>query len=109
VITPDALEFVQGDPRKIRWTSDAGTERFGWFCKDCGSRIANGRPAGRPVLTLRSGTLDDTSWVNPVVDCWTKSAQPWVEFSRDRLSSEYEPTDFGSYLEAFRAQENFPE
>jgi hypothetical protein len=108
VITPDSFEFVQGDPRRISWKSDAGTERFGWFCVDCGSRIAHGQEV-LPVLTLRSGSLDDTSWVNPVGDIWTKSAQPWVEFSRDRLSSEAQPTDFGPYLEAFRVQGNFSE
>jgi hypothetical protein len=95
------------DPIEISWTSDAGNERLGWFCRDCGGRIANGQAAGLPVLTLRSGTLDDKSWVNPVADFWTKSAQPWVEFSSGRPSFEYEPTDFQPLLEAFHAQGHF--
>jgi hypothetical protein len=109
VITPDTFEFVQGDPMEISWTSDAGNERLGWFCRDCGGRIANGQAAGLPVLTLRSGTLDDTSWVNPVADFWTKSAQPWVELPTSRPSFESEPADFQPLLDAFRTQGNFSE
>ena len=104
----DTFEFVQGVPRKITWKSDAGTDRFGWFCGDCGSRIAHGQEV-KPVLTVRSGTLDDKSWVSPVGDIWTKSAQPWVELSGNRLRSEYQPADFGPYLEAFPAQGVFPD
>jgi hypothetical protein len=109
VINPNAFEFIHGDPGEISWTSDAGNKRVGWFCRDCGTRIAHGLPRGQPVLTLRSGTLDDRSWVNPVADFWTTSAQPWVEFSGDRPSYESEPTDFQPLQDAFRAQGHFSE
>ena len=107
VLIPNAVKFVHGNPREIRWTSDAGNERFGRFCADCGTRIVHGLPAGQPVLTLRSGTLDDRSWINPVADFWTASAQPWIDFSGLRPSFEYEPTDFQPLHEAFLAQGNF--
>ena len=109
----DTFEFVLGDPGKLSWTSDAGSKRFGWFCGACHGRIAHGwQEASPPILNVRSGTLDDTSWVKPVVDMWTASAQPWVEFSDDRLRIEHQPAemnDFLPYFEAFRAQGNFPE
>lgn len=103
-----AFEFVRGTPRKTGWTSDAGTQRFGWFCNDCGGRIVHGQEV-IPVVTVRSGTLDDTSWVIPVGDIWTKSAQPWVDFPPTRLSCERHPADFGPYIEAFRALGIFSE
>ncbi len=40
------------------------------------------------VLSLRAGTLDDTSWVQPVGDTFTRSAQPWVQFVEGGLRSE---------------------
>ena len=64
------------------------------------------------MLTVRTGTLDDTSWVSPVIDVWIKSAQPWVEFSDDRRSFEHQPVDIDDIVlcvEAFRAQGNFPD
>jgi len=104
VVSPDGFVFVQGNPKEISWTSDAGTQRLGWFCQDCGCRIAHGQATGIPVITLRTGSLDDKSWINPVADFWTKSAQPWVKFPGDRPSYEQEPLDFEPLSEAFRAQ-----
>lgn len=102
VVARESFELVRGDPSRTNWKSDAGTERFGWFCGDCGGRILHGQEVP-PVVTVRSGTLDDTSWVTPVGDLWIRSAQPWVELSKKRLNCERQPTDFGPYLEAFRA------
>jgi hypothetical protein len=49
---------------------------------ECGTWVCNGAkpgtaPAGT-VFALRSGALDDTSWLRPTIHFWTRSAQPWV-------------------------------
>ena len=107
------LEIIRGEPAKLTWRSDASAERFGWLCGDCHGRIAHGwEEASPPILNVRSGTLDDSSWVSPVVDIWAASAQPWVTFSADRFRVEQQPTELTAYqpfFEAFRAQGNFPE
>jgi hypothetical protein len=94
--------FVAGEPRAIEWTSDAGNGRFGWFCASCGSRIAHGARPSNGILSLRTGTLDDRSWVAPVGDIWTQSAQPWVTLSSERLRFEKQPGDYTALIEAFR-------
>lgn len=100
-----SFAFTKGQPKTVEWTSDAGNLRYGWFCADCGTRIAHGqRPGG--VLSLRGGTLDDTSWIEPVGDIWTRSAQPWVVFG-DRLKIEQQPTDYAPFVERFRRQGRF--
>ncbi|MCC6847003.1 MAG: GFA family protein [Deltaproteobacteria bacterium] len=101
------FRFVAGTPRTIEWASDAGTTRFGWFCGDCGSRIAHGQRPSNGVLSVRGGTLDDTSWLEPVADIWTRSAQPWVALAPDRLRCERQPADYGPFLDAFRKQGRF--
>ncbi|MEW6271810.1 MAG: GFA family protein [Thermodesulfobacteriota bacterium] len=98
--------FTAGEPRTFEWTSDAGNRRLGWFCGACGSRIAHGQIPSSGVLSVRSGTLDDTSWVEPVGDIWTRSAQPWA-LSGDRLRSEQQPTDYAPFVERFRRQGRF--
>jgi hypothetical protein len=100
-----AFEFVKGTPKKIEWFSDAGNKRFGWFCGRCGSRIAHGQVPSVGFLSLRAGTLDDASWVEPVGDIWTKSAQSWVRFGA--LSAEGQPTDYAPFVERYRAQGRF--
>ena len=104
-----AFRFTLGEPRSFEWTSDAGNLRFGWFCDTCGSRIANGQVGAAGILSVRSGTLDDTRWVEPVGDIWTRSARPWALMPGDRLRAEQQPTDYGPYLERFRAQGHFPD
>lgn len=104
-IPESAFAFTKGAPKTVEWISDAGNRRFGWFCGDCGSRIAHGQIPSTGVLSLRAGTFDDTSWIEPVGDIWTKSAQGWFKF--EGLTAERQPTDYGPFIERFRAQGRF--
>lgn len=106
-ILEQGFSFVAGTPQKVEWTSDAGNRRFGWFCGACGSRIAHGQTPSIGVLSLRGGTLDDTSWVEPVGDIWTRSAQPWVTLPPGRLTTEQQPADYAPFVAAFQAQGRF--
>mgnify|MGYP000312410672 CR=1 FL=1 len=101
-----ALAFTRGTPKRVEWKADSGNLRFGLFCGECGSRIANGQTPTNGVLSLRAGTLDDTTWVEPVGDIWTKSAQRWVRFIGD-LSTEGQPKDYTPFMERYRAQGRF--
>jgi len=98
--------FTAGEPRAFEWASDAGNQRFGWLCGACGSRIAHGQSPSSGVLSVRSGTLDDTSWVEPVGDIWTRSALPWA-LTGDRIRTEQQPTDYAPFVERFRSQGRF--
>lgn len=100
-----ALVFTKGVPKRLNWKADSGNERFGLFCEACGSRIANGQTPSNGLLSLRAGTFDDTSWVEPAGDIWTKSAQGWVVFRG--LTAQEQPTDYAPFVEAYRAQGRF--
>jgi hypothetical protein len=102
-----AFAFTAGEPKIVEWTSDAGTTRFGWYCGDCGSRIAHGQRPTNGVLSVRSGTFDDTSWVEPVGDIWVRSKQPWIVIPPERIAHEQQPTDYAPFVEKFRAQGRF--
>lgn len=101
------LVFVAGEPARIEWTSDAGSRRVGLYCGGCGSRIANGMSPSSGVLSLRGGTLDDTSWIEPVGDIWLRSKQPWLQIPEGRLKADRQPTDYAPFMAAFRAQGRF--
>ncbi len=106
-IFEDAFSLEGVPPGIVEWVSDAGTQRFGWYCESCGSRIAHGQTPSIGVLSLRGGTLDDTSWVVPGGDIWTSSAQPWLEFPEGRITTERQPTDYSPFIEAFAALDLF--
>ena len=112
MIARDTFAFTKGEPAVTEWTATTGRTRFGWFCGSCGIRIAHGTHAApeetaSKVLSVRAGTLDDASWVRPVADGWTRSAQPWVKASDDRRQFEKQPDDYPGMAAAFAAQKNF--
>ncbi|MFO1199888.1 MAG: GFA family protein [Burkholderiaceae bacterium] len=56
------------------------------FCPKCGSRINNQwftEQGDIPFVSLRPGTLDDTSWVRPDFHIWAQHRQPWIRFSAE--------------------------
>ncbi len=58
--------------------SETGKGMHRRFCPECGSPIVTDAD-GYPNLTfVKVGTLDDTSWVEPTMQFWCESAQPWV-------------------------------
>ena len=103
-VMESAVRFTAGVPSRVEWTADSGARRFGCFCGACGTRIANGAVPSNGVLSLRTGTLDDTSWVRPVGDTFTSSAQPWVSFVEGGLRYERAPPDWSPFVAAFAAQ-----
>lgn len=104
IVPESAFAFMKGASQKTEWTSDAGNRRFGWFCGDCGCRIAHGQTPSIGVLSLRAGTFDDTSWIRPSGHIWVKSAQPWVKFEPDDILVDGQPSDYAPFVERFRAQ-----
>lgn len=38
----------------------------------------------RNILSMKAGSLDDASWLQPTCHLWTKRKQPWVRVSEDQ-------------------------
>ncbi|HYZ21682.1 MAG TPA: GFA family protein, partial [Rhodopila sp.] len=62
--------------------AESGRVKQRRICPDCGVG-----PFGEPwqgwgypglIRVVRGGTLDDTTWLQPTIHFWTRSAQPWV-------------------------------
>ena len=107
IIMEQSFSITKGAPKSIEWTADSGTGRFGLFCGDCGTRIVHGQTPSNGALSLRGGSLDDTSWFKPVGHIWTRSAQKWIHYEPDDLTCDVQPKDYGPWFAAFAAQENF--
>jgi hypothetical protein len=71
----DPAHFIrQGHGRKFRC----------YFCPECGTRIYHqwfSDSGDFPFLSIKPGTLDDTSWIAPGCHVWAQHAQPWIRFS----------------------------
>lgn len=57
---------------------DHGQENERRFCPNCGSPVLTTTPVMPDLVFIKAGTLDDTSWLEPQMEIWTSSAQPWV-------------------------------
>lgn len=54
---------------------DSGRRKTCAFCPECGTRIYHQTVNG---MSLKAGTLDDTSWLRPDAHYWTMRKHPWV-------------------------------
>jgi hypothetical protein len=54
---------------------DGATERS--FCSACGSPVFSISALAPDIALIKAGSLDDGSWLEPAVEFWTSSAQPW--------------------------------
>jgi hypothetical protein len=73
---PLATLEVEGSTLASFTTNDGKTERS--FCSACGSPIFSAAAAAPQLAFIKAGSLDDASWIQPAVEAWTSSAQPWA-------------------------------
>ena len=100
------FQIVAGEPKLWQVTAESGRQKTCAFCADCGSRIYHAFSGDPDVLSLKAGSLDDTSWLRPVGHIWTRSAQPWVTFEgvAPELVCAKEPETFDAFLAAAKEQ-----
>lgn len=76
---PRAALTVEGDTLASFTTTGEqhGTDTQRQFCSACGSPIVSFAEAMPEAAFIKAGTLDDASWLEPALEVWTRSAQPW--------------------------------
>lgn len=80
VIAPDAFRLESGTLKKFVAAADSGRQKTCAFCPQCGVRIYN---ATRALMSVKAGTLDDTSWLRPDAHYWARRHQSWLALPRD--------------------------
>ena len=81
-IERDGIEFTGAEPCIFRTRGGSGRVKLCAFCGECGTRLYHDgggtRSEGSSTLSMKAGTLDDTSVISPTCHLWTKRAQPWM-------------------------------
>lgn len=96
-----AFAVTVGEPASFKRVMPSGREGAVRFCATCATRVfADSSP---DVVTIRPGTLDDTSWIKPSAQNWTSSALEWACLD-DVLSFEGNPPTYDDVAKAWRAQ-----
>lgn len=100
----EAVIILQGQLKEWSRVSESGRQVKCSFCGDCGTRLFH-FPARNPnIINVKPGTLDDTRWLQPVGNLWTRSAQKWVILSDQMLNYEAQPQDYSELFERFYDQ-----
>ena len=75
----DALK-VEGDTIATYATTgeDHGQPTERSFCSACGAPVFSIAAVMPDMAFVKAGSLDDASWLEPNVEVWTSSAQPWA-------------------------------
>ena len=75
---------VHGTLRTFQDRGGSGSAVYRKFCPECGSPILSEVEARPEIAFIRAGTLDDTSWIEPNIEIFCDSAQPWVTLGGER-------------------------
>jgi len=75
-VRSEAFRLLAGELRTFTVSCDSGRTKRCAFCPACGTRIHH--QVFDAALSVKAGTLDDTSWLAPDSHYWTRSRQPWV-------------------------------
>jgi hypothetical protein len=76
---PRAAFRVEGSPLASFTTTgeDHGGETARHFCSTCGAPVFSISAVAPELVLIKAGSLDDASWLEPAIEFWTSSAQPW--------------------------------
>ena len=104
-VTRDSIELLQGEPQLREFDLPDGRKRRAFVCPRCGTQRWSDRRRLPNLLNLQPGTLDDTSWFQPIGHIWTRSAQHWVTIPPDALRYEKQPDDPLPLVQAWKSRD----
>lgn len=78
---PKPTLSVEGTLGTFTKPGDSGKPIHRRFCPSCGASVLDEADALPNMVLLAAGTLDDASWVQPRVQIYCDSAQPWAQLA----------------------------
>ena len=88
-----SIEVTEGEP-SVRTIELKGPREWNFaLCTRCATSLWSVNKNRPEVVSVNSGTLDDTSWVYPVAHIWVASALDWAPISDEALTYPGKPGD----------------
>jgi hypothetical protein len=78
VAVPKPAVSMTGSISTYEGKGDTGNPTYKRFCPECGSPVAEEAAIMADVVMIPVGTLDDPSSVQPAMQIYCDSAQPWA-------------------------------
>ena len=78
VALPASALTITGEVTTFDSVGDSGKGVHYRFCPNCGSPVASNVDVFADTMMIRSGSLDDPSWVKPSMEIYCEDKQPWI-------------------------------
>ncbi len=91
---------ITGNLAVYRRPADSGAFTDCRFCAACGTRIYHQSVQSPEIVTIKAGTLSDTTMLNPVAHLWVSRKQPWLVLPEGVPSFDTQPEDLRSWRDA---------
>jgi len=102
MVPSEAITVLKGEARTYTKTAQSGRESDCSFCPECGNRIFH-RGKDAPMISVKTGLLDDASGIEPAAHLWVSEAVDWVTIPGDFLQFDTQPADgMGAVIEAYK-------
>ena len=85
------VKVTAGETRSFEHTSDAGNRKIKEFCPTCGSQLFSST-IGRPLKSIKVGSIDDASFVKPTANLYCKRALPFSHIAEETKNFDEMPT-----------------
>ena len=103
-VLADALD-VDGPLTAYDRATDSGSRTNCWFCSVCGTRIYHQSARSPELVTLKGGTLDDPSGLEPVAHLWVSRKQAWLVLPEGVPAFETQPDDLTAWRDRLASRE----
>lgn len=98
-----SVELVSGAVKEWIRTMPSGRRMSCQFCPDCGTRLFHTAVGHKQLLSIKPGTLRDTSHLKPVGHIWIDSKQKWFQIENATLQYPGNPESFDDLICAWSA------
>jgi len=75
IIADSSFQLLSGSLKTFGTQTESGRSKTCAFCPDCGVRIYNATSSRK---SIKAGTLDDVSKLQPKAHFWTSRKQSWI-------------------------------
>ncbi|NNC72943.1 MAG: GFA family protein [Sphingomonadaceae bacterium] len=88
---------IAGETGAWQRPSESGATTNCHFCLQCGTRLYHSSNRNSDRITVKGGTLDDTSWLEPQAHLWVSRKQRWMVIAEDVLLHDTQPEDLSTW------------
>lgn len=100
-----SVELISGHMKEWIRTMPSGRQMSCQFCPECGTRIFHKALGQTLLLSIKPGTLRNTSNLKPVGHIWVDSKQKWFEIEEDSLQYGGNPESYEDLICAWSASQ----